>query len=566
MLLTACLLICEDVSVLDAATDAEVKAAVQKARRFLIAEATDTTQSDVLVAYTLLKTGTPKDDAYIQGVLKAHQKNFQSGQYGKNLRNQYYTAGVTALLYDALGGETYKTELQMIANYILEGQREVGGWYYPNQGDEKVGDTSITQYALLGLWSAHRAGIEIPEKAWNKAANWLSNTQLPDGGFLYHPNEASRENRSGAKPSLIAAGGSSMALCLRMLYPNGVIEQRIVQKRQQQLQKNYKTYGGILEIVDITEEENQEQISEQKEKLVAISSGELSRKYKASLRLLGSDEELGLNESVWRLYYLYGLERFAAFAAVDKVGDHDWYQTGADFLIKTQAANGSWSGDSNPDVSTCFATLFLYKATAKSIRPPRPDEPTIGSGLLAGGRGLPSDLRGVENKNGKIITKSTDVPVTDLLAQLESSASADLVPLQKAVIEQVQAGQREELIGQTERLLKLLKSPDPEVRSIAVWSLARGNDLQLAPLLIHLIRKDPHFDVAREAYAGLCVLSKKLDGVGLPLNPLQSVAKGTSKEVEARTWRAEAAQRWEDWYLTVRPYKERDDLQDLNKK
>jgi hypothetical protein len=153
-----------------------------------------------------------------------------------------------------------------------------------------------------------------------------------------------------------------------------------------------------------------------------------------------------------------------------------------------------------------------------------------------------------------------------VLAQLESSASADLVPLQKAVIEQVQAGQREELIGQTERLLKLLKSPDPEVRSIAVWSLARGNDLTQAPLFIHLIRKDPHFDVAREAYAGLCVLSKKLDGVGLPLNPLQSVAKGTSKELEARTWRAEAAQRWEDWYLTVRPYKERDDLQDLNKK
>lgn len=567
LLMIATLLAYGGVPAFGAVSDAEISASIQKARSFLQTKGASVTQSEVLLAYTLVKTGTKKTDAQIERVLKDLEKNFQSGKYGKNLKDHYYTAGVTALFYDALGGDQYQPQLQMIANYILEGQRKSGAWFYPSQGTENVGDTSITQYALLGLWTAHRAGVEIPKKAWNDAARWLSATQKSDGGFVYHPNASTVQDRSGVRPSLIAAGGSSLALCLRMLYPNGVIDEQITQQRKKALQKQYKTYGGILEIVDITEEEGGKKESNTVEDTTpSISSSELSRKYKTSLRLLGGDAELGLRQPQWRLYYLYGLERFTAFAAVNKVGTHDWYQAGSEFLIESQDAQGSWKGNSDPIVSTCFATLFLYKATAKSIRPPRPKESTIGSGLLAGGRGLPSDLRGVEKKNGKIITKSTDIPVTDLLAQLESSASADLVPIQKAVIEQVQAGQREELIGQTDRLLKLLKSPDPEIRSIAVWSLARGNDLQLAPLLIHLIRKDPHFDVAREAYAGLCVLSKKLDGVGLPLNPLQSVAKGTRKELEARTWRAEAAQRWEDWYLTVRPYKERDDLQDLNKK
>jgi len=560
-LILVSLLVCGECSAFGA--DADISEAIRKARSFLQANETSGSKSNVLVAYTLVKTGTKATDPYIVRVLKELEKNFQSGVYGKNLNDHYYTAGVTALFYDALGGEPYQEQLRSIATYIIDGQRQSGAWYYPNQGQGNAGDTSITQYALLGLWAAERADVEIPTKVWNDAAKWLSATQLANGGFVYHPN-GSESGSSATRPSLVAAGGSSLALCLRMLYPKGIDEQQISQRRKQANQSEYKTYGGILEIVDITEEAGEDKRKMKKDRTSpSISSNEISTRYNASLRLLGEDEELGLRQQTWRLYYLYGLERFAAFAAVEKVGTHDWYQEGADFLINSQDTKGSWKGNSDPLGSTCFATLFLYKATAKSIRPPRPEEPTIGSGLLAGGRGLPSDLRGVEQKNGKIISKSTDVPVTDLLAQLESSASADLVPIQKEIIEQVQAGQREELIGQTERLLKLLESPDPEVRKIAVWSLARGNDLKQAPTLIHLIRKDPHFDVAREAYTGLCVLSKKLEGVGLSLNPLQSVAKGSSPEIEARTWRAEAGQRWEEWYLSVRPYNERDDLKDL---
>lgn len=538
----------------------EIDSAIRRARSYVAANIKPGSRGEDLAAYTLVKSGTPADDPFVVSQNQKFAAYFKDGKFVSG-GHHYYTAGVVALYYDALGGENYKQELQMISEYILAGQHTNGAWFYPGSPpNANVGDTSISQYALLGLWAAHRAGLEIPEDAWINASRWLSATQLDTGGFVYHPGGQDRE-AGVTRPSLVSAGGSSMALCMRMLYPHGIVDQP-EKNRKSVLADQYKTYGGILEIVDITEVEEEPVVESGDEN--KVSSKDLSDQYNKSLRLIGGNSSMGLSIPNWRLYYLYGLERFAAFAGKKTIGNHDWYQTGAEFLIKTQGSAGEWKEGQDELVGTCFGILFLTKATAKTIRPPKPKEPTIGSGLLAGGRGLPSDLRDVEKKNGKIITKSTAAPVADLLSQLESSATADLIPLQKEIIEQVHRGQREELVGQTQRLLKLLKSPDPEVRKIAIWALSRGSDVTQAPVLINLIRKDPHFDVAREAYAGLCVLSGRLQGVGLSLNPLKGLQEGdTGKEAKARQWRAEAVNRWEEWYLTVRPYKERDDLQDL---
>ncbi|MBD3673393.1 MAG: HEAT repeat domain-containing protein [Planctomycetaceae bacterium] len=542
-------------------TQKEIDAAIRRARSYVAANIKSGLRGEDLAVYTLVKSGTPANDPLVIRHSRVFDGYFKSGEFVSG-RDHYYTAGVVALYYDALGGEKYKQELQMIAKYVLKGQHSNGAWFYPGSPpNANVGDTSISQYALLALWTASRAGIEIPEEAWGKAADWLASTQLNNGGFVYHPGGQDRE-AGVTRPSLVSAGGSSMALCMRMLYPHG-IEDEAEEARKPLPAEKFKTYGGILEIVDISEPLDEPVEPLEKEKWV--SSSTLKKKYERSLGLIGGNSSMGLAVPNWRMYYLYGLERFAAFAGEKRIGSRDWYQFGAEFLLKIQEPDGSWKGEQEDLIGTCFGILFLTKATAKTIRPPKPPEPKIGSGLLAGGRGLPSDLRDVEQKDGKIMTKSTAAPVADLLSQLESSATTKLIPLQKEIIEQVHKGQREALVGQTERLLKLLKSPDPEVRKIAVWALARGTDTTQAPVLINLIRNDPHFDVAREAYAGLCILSRRLQGVGLSLNPLKGLkADDTGREAKARQWRAEAAKRWEDWYLTVRPYQERDDLQDLN--
>ena len=92
--------------------------------------------------------------------------------------------------------------------------------------------------------------------------------------------------------------------------------------------------------------------------------------------------------------------------------------------------------------------------------------------------------------------------------------------------------------------------------------MSRGDDLRVAPLLIARLR-DSDLDVAVEAHAGLCYLSRKPRGLGASLSPLDGVAEDAGEDVRAAAiekWRREATTQWNGWYRTVRPYDERDDL------
>ena len=93
----------------------------------------------------------------------------------------------------------------------------------------------------------------------------------------------------------------------------------------------------------------------------------------------------GLQDGPWHGYYLYGLERAMVIAGKRYLGDHDWYREGAEILLEAQQRDGSWSkgtrkrakgrgnaatmAGSDPLTDTCFALLFLKRAT---LRPKRP--------------------------------------------------------------------------------------------------------------------------------------------------------------------------------------------------
>ena len=70
----------------------------------------------------------------------------------------------------------------------------------------------------------------------------------------------------------------------------------------------------------------------------------------------------------WQYYYIYGLERVGAILDIEKIGDCNWYQSGAVYLIKNQQKGGIWNQGADDRFSemmidTCFAILFLKKAT-----------------------------------------------------------------------------------------------------------------------------------------------------------------------------------------------------------
>ena len=61
-------------------------------------------------------------------------------------------------------------------------------------------------------------------------------------------------------------------------------------------------------------------------------------------------------------YYLYGLERVGGLLDQKMIGPYNWYEAGAQNLTSSQGGGGEWSNETE----TCYALLFLNKATASS--------------------------------------------------------------------------------------------------------------------------------------------------------------------------------------------------------
>ncbi|HAW30129.1 MAG TPA: hypothetical protein DCY03_18735, partial [Planctomycetaceae bacterium] len=226
--------------------------------------------------------------------------------------------------------------------------------------------------------------------------------------------------------------------------------------------------------------------------------------------------------------------------------------------------DGSWYGVGNISPSTCLAIIFLSKATGKTLHRKYQPEP-VGSGLLAGGRGLPKNLAEVQMRNGKVESKSLSGDLTELLAQLEDPANADLEATQESLIETITLGDREKLIQQKERVLKLIEARSPDVRRTAIWALARTNDFTVAPRLIDAL-KDPDLGVRIEARNGLCTLSRKIRGLGMPEDPLADAPENLDEKERIQIvnqWSDETAKRWQKWYNSIKPFEEKFNLYEV---
>ncbi|MCA9018948.1 MAG: HEAT repeat domain-containing protein [Planctomycetaceae bacterium] len=537
---------------------AEIDAAIKRGVAFL-KERRDYGRSglNAFLAYTLLKAGESPDSPIIQNcvknILADHNQKNDEGELFYNPGGDYnYCAGVQLMVLEAIDPEKYHAEIQTTVDFLIETQHSSGSWYYPGDIPHN-GDTSITQYAILGLWAAERAGIQIPTTVWDKAARWHLSTQLRDGGFGYHPAVASE---SAAKHTMCVAGTGSLFVISMMLYPDG----KSRSPDQNPTDGAKKKRFGFLEAVNLTDpsEADKNLITKPTIPLGAIENGKSK----------GEDWVIKnyniRNPTGWPIYYLYGLERIAALADAKKLGPHDWYADGARQLLTTQRDDGSWLGAGNSPPSTCLAIIFLSKATLKSIKPKyKPD--AVGAGLLAGGRGLPKNLAEVQMRNGKVESKSLTGDLTELLAQLEDPANADLEATQESLIETITLGDREKLIQQKERVLKLIEARSPDVRRTAVWALARTNDFTVAPRLIDAL-KDPDLGVRIEARNGLCTLSRKIRGLGLPEDPLADVPENLDEKERIKIvnqWSEEATKRWQKWYNSIKPFEEKFNLYEI---
>ncbi len=271
---------------------------------------------NALILYTILKGGGSPHSEAVHSLLHELSLVTTLGTYDR---------GCLLLALAAHDPIAHRAWIESVTQGLIDSQDPHGAWAYPSGS----ADLSNTQYASLGLWAATKAGVHVEPAVWQALAERTAAFRSGQGGFGYRPGSGT------ATGSMTTAGIGTLALC------------------EQEL-----TLAGRLE---------------------PETGALLFDERKAGLDWLATHFSVTKNPNGGghHFYYLYGLERMAAFAGLAKVGEHDWYAEGANHLIGRQLNDGSWSGSSA--TQTCFAVLFLARATSRGRKGPAISGPRVTS-------------------------------------------------------------------------------------------------------------------------------------------------------------------------------------------
>ncbi len=462
-----------------------------------------------LTALALVKAEVPASDPGLARPLDVIYQRFEGSSYRPQQASgpAIYEAGVTILALANLDPIAHRDKIAAVARFLLDRQNGNGSWDYDGSN---LGDTSISQYAVLGLWEAENAGVIVPPSAWDRAARFFLESQHDSGGFVYHPGRTNEETTS-----MTAAGVGSLLICARQLAP---------------YRAAVKVANPLL-IPVVSEAERRRYTAEVDPQRVnrAVARGV---SWLAANFTTASPQTIGPSP----FYALYGIERIGGLADKEQLGKVDWYNEGRRFLAAKQQPDGSFNASFGLVPNTTWAVLFLTKSTAKTIR--KITIRRLGAGTLIGGRGLPRDLSTISVAGGHVVARPMDGGVQEMLSVLEDPRVEDAASALAGLVGRYQAEGPRALRPHRDRFRKLLTDPDQGVRRVAAWSLGRTGDLAMVLPLVDALG-DPDDGVAEEAARGLQLLSRKIDGFG--------PARGASPEQKER-----AIAQWRAWYESVR--------------
>jgi len=204
--------------------------------------------------------------------------------------------------------------------------------FTPQRGTAAPWDLSNSQYAILGMWALSESGAEVPADYWKRAQETWEKMQQGDGGWRYD-----MANNHPVNPAMTAAGIATL-----------FITQDYTQADTWGICKGGAPNPNI-------------------ERGLAWMDGHIDKVV-----------------TTQDYYTLYGIERIGVASGRKYFGTTDWYAKGADFILKTQNADGSWKATTGanptrpnqakykyPDGThvtsisdTCFALLFLSRGGA----------------------------------------------------------------------------------------------------------------------------------------------------------------------------------------------------------
>ena len=262
-----------------------------------------------IATLALLNAGVPANDPALRRAI----------EMVRALHNQYvYTTALKIQVLAAADPVRFRREIAAAADWLRSAQLPNGMWTYNQTPGMGTGDFSNTQFALLGLHEAGRAGAQIPNNVWRNAERAWIQSQLADGGWGYVPNTSARGSMTAAGIASLYITGHSLSARRRA----GV--------------------GADGRIICCASH---------------IDSMPILR------GLAGMAAHFSVKNTPggsWYYYYMYAVERVGILSGKRFIGNHDWYREGAAQLLHRQRPDGSWH-ETHTIVDTAFALLFLAK-------------------------------------------------------------------------------------------------------------------------------------------------------------------------------------------------------------
>lgn len=516
--------------------------AVAKAVGYLEANAAKASERDkTLMAYAILKAMKPEDGPkhplVREGLAIAKGRALAKAYQGYD---HIYLAGVDAMLLADTDGDLYFNELQQIADYVTGALRADGSW---SDSPRAPGDISMSQYGILALWAAQRAGCKVPPDSIDRSAAFFLKGRNRDSGWGYRPGTKEGPGAGLSTHNMTLAGAGTVAVARTMLHgPKGL-------KAEVKVEEEAPKFG-ILEKV--------KSAGEAAGRAGAAFPGYSPKNAMASLDdavnrgISWNDARFNaVSDAAHKIYFYYALERASALADLKE----GWFTTYGDGLLTLQGKEGEFATHSGPNVGTSLAVLYFMRSTKQII------EKQFGKGVMKGARGLDNLFGGKDKKKKEL--GPLDELLGGIMSSVEKLEGLDEINTDD-IVEKVKFTSRDELVGQVDMLKQLLKSKDADARRTAYWALGRTGDFALIPMMMQGLR-DPSVDCNVEALSSLRYIARKPNGFELSTEPLAGAETAApERRVEvANAWRTKAYKVWGNWYRQVRPFTEGDGLDEL---
>ena len=503
--------------------DPQIVQMVDRGIKFLEQNISSNPGEVVLCAYAHYKVEHDESNALVQRGIK-EAKKFAEETTRPAGHKSHYECAVSVMLLCEISATRYRNELAMFKRFYDENQKPHGGYGYP---EDREGDVSQTQYAILAVWTLDRHGFKLDYNRVKAALDWLIVVQDASGPWPYHgkiPTTGGLARQEKTSMSMALAGAASLLIGGDALRVWG-----------DTVDDDEPGIVGLPKAVKIYKED----VNVERRKTVKVAPQRLLGPCEFMERWRQQNPEKYSGNLYWYFYTAYTTERYESFVEIAKgLPDNKspaWYNQLVTELIKMQSAeSGGWEikAHTSPPLSTAFAILFLIRSTKKALG-------TGASATTIGGYQFGDDVSNAKLISGKAVTQAPAQSVNQMLELLEGDGADDLDG--KALADRaVLPTNPVERSAQLDRLERLVRgSRSWQARRVSARLLGTSDDLRVVPALIYAL-SDPDHAVRAYARDGLRFISRKFEGFGMPDEP-------TNAEIR------QAQRKWREWFLTMKP-------------